>query len=203
MKFFSVVFMEFFYFFFNGAITAGGRALDLLSTYYITPNLKLETNRLVKRLGWKGSIILQIPLVILGVFFRPIAFFFLTWSIIIAASNISGAWFIRHFPGGDVKYAENLKSSAQKAKLWNILLDETPPLVLFFVPSLLVWVWVYLEKGFILDLLVQETFLSYVLIMMGALMLHGIISFIRNFLYIYRLKLERNKDSDQKELSIH
>lgn len=192
--------MDFLYYFLNGAITAFGRSLDLLSTYYITPNLKLETNRLVGRLGWKGSIILQVPVVILGIFFRPIAIFFLAWSIIIAASNISGAWFVRHFPGGDVKYAEFLKSSAQKARVRNILLDEMSPLVLFFIPSLLVWLWVHFEVGYILNLIIQESFLSYILIVTGALMLHGIMSFIRNFLYIYRLK--REKESDEKEHQI-
>lgn len=33
----------------NMIITAIGRSLDLLSTYRVTPSLKLETNRLVAR----------------------------------------------------------------------------------------------------------------------------------------------------------
>ncbi|NVM55119.1 MAG: hypothetical protein HWN66_15545 [Candidatus Helarchaeota archaeon] len=191
--------MTFLYYFFNIAITALGRVLDLLSTYYITPNLKLETNRLVGRLGWKGSILLQIPALILGGLLRPVAIFFLAWSIIIAASNISGAWFVRNFPGGDIKYAELLKRSAQKAKLRNIILDEIPPLILYVVPNSLIWLWIYIEEGYILDLLIQENFLSYILIITGALMLHGIMSFIRNFLYIYRLKREVEKESEDRE----
>ncbi|TFG05328.1 MAG: hypothetical protein EU536_02400 [Promethearchaeota archaeon] len=179
------------YYFLNIGITALGRALDLLSTYYITPSLKLETNRLVSKFGWKGSIVLQIPVLILGAFFRPIAIFFLAWSIIVAASNISGAWFIKHFPGGDVKYAEFLTNSAKKASILNILLDESTPLVLYTLPSVVVWIWIASEIGNIIYLIEQETLVSYVLIITGALIFHGIVSFIRNFLYIIRLRKEK------------
>lgn len=188
--------MDLFYYLFNMGITALGRSLDLLSTYYITPNLKLETNKIVGRFGWKGAILIQIPVVLFGTFFRPIAVFFLAWSIIIAASNISGAWFVRHFPGGDVKYSEFLKNAAKQAKLKNILLDEMPPLILYTIPSLLVWIWAQLEFGFVLYLITEEIFLSYILIITGALMLHGIMGFIRNFLYIYRLRREKSEEEE-------
>lgn len=191
--------MSFEYYLFNIGITALGRALDLLSTYYITPNLELETNKLVGRLGWKGSILLQIPALLLGTFFRPIAIFFFAWSIIVASSNISGAWFVRHFPGGDKKYVEFMKNSAKKAKLRNILLDETPPLVLFVVPNLLFWIWVHFEVENVFFLLVGEDFLSYVLIITGALMFHGVMSFIRNFLYVYKLKRDAEKETGEEE----
>ncbi len=194
--------MVFFYYLFNLGITALGRALDLISTYYITPNLKLETNKIVGRFGWKGAILIQIPVIIFGTFFRPIAIFFLVWSIIIAASNISGAWFIRHFPGGDVKYSEFLKNAAKKAKLRNILLDEITPLILFALPSLLFWIWVQLEGFIILDLILEETFLSYLLIITGALILHGFMSFIRNFLYIYRLRREKEEPEPEESTDL-
>ena len=181
----------------NAGLTAFGRMLDLLSTYYITPNLELETNNLITRLGWKGSILLQIPLIVFGAFFRQIAVFFFAWSVIIASSNISGAWFVRNFPGGDARYAKLLGESAKKAKLGHIILDESPPLILFFVPNLIVWLWVHLEVGNVLDLLIQESFISYVLIITAALMLHGIMSFIRNVLYITGLK--RKKEEKEKE----
>ncbi len=172
-------------------MTTLGRALDLLSTYYITPHLKLETNRLVTKLGWKGSILLQIPLIIFGTFFRPIAVFFLAWSVIIASSNISGAWFVRNMTGGDVTYGELLQESAQKTKLRNLILDEIPPLLLFVVPNSLIWIWVQLEVGDIFYLISQETFMSYILIITGALILHGIMSFLRNFFYVNRLRKRR------------
>ncbi|MFX1357931.1 MAG: hypothetical protein ACFFA8_11705, partial [Promethearchaeota archaeon] len=37
------------------------RFLDMFSTYYISKELQLETNKLARRLGWKGMIIMQIP----------------------------------------------------------------------------------------------------------------------------------------------
>jgi hypothetical protein len=189
------------YFLINIAITILGRSLDLLSTYYITPNLALETNRLVKGLGWKGSILLQIPIVALGAFFRPIAIFFLMWSIIIASSNISGAWFVRNIPGGDAKYAELLAESSKRAKLRHIILDETPPLVLFVLPNMLILVWIQLDIGNILDLVLQETFISYIIIITGAFILHGFMSFIRNVLYISRLRRAEAKTASEEQLA--
>jgi len=152
-------------------------------------------------LGWKGSILLQIPLVVLAAFFRPIAVFFLVWSIILASSNISGAWFVRNIPGGDVKYAELLAESAKKANLKHIILDEAPPLVLYVLPNVLIWVWIRIEIGSLMDLVIQETFLSYIIIITGALILHGIMSFIRNLLYIIRLKREEPEKAQEEQHS--
>lgn len=193
--------MDIVYYFLNILCSGIGRALDLLSTYYITPHLKLETNWLIRRLGWKGSIVLQIPLIVLGTFFREIAIFLLAWSIIIASSNISGAWFVRNLPEGDEKYFELLKSSARRAKYRNIVLDESTPLIIFVIPNILIWIWIQLEVGNIFDLIFQETFVSYILIITGALILHGIMSFIRNILYILRLKREEAQPPEKKEAS--
>ncbi|MHA1131761.1 MAG: hypothetical protein ACTSQI_00140 [Candidatus Helarchaeota archaeon] len=185
----------------NAGITALGRALDLLSTYYITPNLEMETNTLIKKLGYRNSILLQVPLIIFGALLRPIAVFFFAWSVIIASSNISGAWFVRNLPGGDKEYTKLLRQSSKKAKWRNILLDESPPLILYSVPSIFVWVGIHLEIGNVMDLLLEESFLSYVLIITGALMLHGIMGFLRNILYINRLRKERRDDDENEEAS--
>jgi hypothetical protein len=186
--------MDFFYYLLNIGLSLLGRALDLCSTYYITPHLKLETNWLIRKLGWKGSIILQIPLILLGTFFRELAIFTLAWSIIVASSNISGAWFVRNLPEGDEKYFELLRASAQRAKFRNILLDESPPLVLFVIPNVLIWIWIQLEVGNVFDLLFKETFISYILIITAALILHGSMSFIRNLMYVSRLKREKPQE---------
>lgn len=193
--------MDIFYYLLNLGLGSLGRALDLCSTYYITPHLKLETNWLIRRLGWRGSIILQIPLILLGMFFRELAIFTLVWSIIVASSNISGAWFVRNLPEGDERYFELMKASAQRAKLRNILLDESPPLVLFVIPNVIIWIWIHLEVGNTLDLLFQGTFVSYVLIITAAFILHGCMSFIRNVLYISRLKREQAKEPAKIENS--
>ena len=138
---------------------------------------------------------------VLAAFFRPIAVFFLVWSIILASSNISGAWFVRNIPGGDVKYAELLAESAKKANLKHIILDEAPPLVLYVLPNVLIWVWIRIEIGSLMDLVIQETFLSYIIIITGALILHGIMSFIRNLLYIIRLKREEPEKAQEEQHS--
>jgi hypothetical protein len=187
------------YYLINAGITAVGRALDLLSTYYITPNLELETNTLISRLGWKGSVLLQVPLVVFGALIRPAAVFFFAWSIIIAASNISGAWFVRNLPGGDAQYADLLEQSAKKAKLRNIILDESPPLVFYTIPNILVWIAIHLGVGNVIDLLVQETFISYVLVVTGAFMFHGVMGFIRNVLYINKLRKKKPTEAGAEE----
>jgi len=194
--------MDIFYFLLNAVFSILGRALDLLSTYYITPHLKLETNWLIRKLGWKGSIVLQIPLIVLGTVFREFAIFILAWSIIIASSNISGAWFVRNLPEGDAKYFELLRSSALRAKFRNIVLDESPPLILFVIPNVVIWIWVQLEIGNVLDLIFQGSFISYLLIITGALILHGIMSFIRSILYISRLKREESQETENRRASI-
>jgi hypothetical protein len=193
--------MDLFYYLLNIGLSLLGRALDLLSTYYITPHLKLETNWLIRRLGWKGSIILQIPLILLGAFFRELAIFILAWSIIVASSNISGAWFVRNLPEGDEKYFELLKASAMRAKFRYIVLDESPPLVLFVIPNVIIWVWIHLEVGNTFDLLFQGNLISYILIITAALILHGCMSFIRNLLYVSRLRREKSKGPVKNENS--
>jgi hypothetical protein len=193
--------MDIFYYLLNVGLSVLGRALDLLSTYYITPHLKLETNWLIRKLGWKGSLILQIPLIVLGTFSRELAIFILAWSIIIASSNISGAWFVRNLPEGDEKYFELLRSSAIRARFRNIVLDESPPLVLFVIPNVLIWIWIELEIGNVFDLIFQGTFISYILIITGALIFHGVMSFIRNILYVSRLKREEKQRMELNQTS--
>ena len=53
-------------YFLNAIIVIFARSLDIVSTRYVTKELKLETNKLARKIGWKGMILMQIPTVILG-----------------------------------------------------------------------------------------------------------------------------------------
>ena len=78
---------EWYQFIINMIITIIGRMLDILSTRYVTKELKLETNKIARRIGWKGIILLQIPIIILGSLDFYISFFILWWSIFLFANN--------------------------------------------------------------------------------------------------------------------
>ncbi|MHA1248834.1 MAG: hypothetical protein ACTSRP_02465 [Candidatus Helarchaeota archaeon] len=172
----------------NMLITALGRALDLLSTYRVTPKFKLETNRLMSRFGWWGAILVQIPIIILGGFAFQIALFIFTWSIFITANNLSGTWFIKGLKEGENTYSELLKESAKNAKWYNILLDESAPLLLFTIPNIIIWILIIQLEGDILFLFTFDSIYSYILIITGAAILHGIVATCRNFIYIIRLR---------------
>jgi len=46
-------------------VLAVGRSLDLISTWLVTPDLQLESNQLMKKLGWRNSILLNIGVIFL------------------------------------------------------------------------------------------------------------------------------------------
>ena len=70
------------------ALLSLGRAADLLTTWFATPDLAMEGNPLVKKHGWKRSILLNvvlcafIPLYPLGVVVGC------TTSLLVAARNL-------------------------------------------------------------------------------------------------------------------
>ncbi|TFF86978.1 MAG: hypothetical protein EU551_00210 [Promethearchaeota archaeon] len=190
-------------FLFNMLLTALGRSLDLLSTYRVTPKLKLETNRLVSKLGWWGAICLQIPIIIIGGFLFQLSLFIFFWSLLITANNLTGTWFIKGLKDGETTYAELLKESTKKAKWYNILLDESAPFLLFSVPNLVIWILILnFEGNFFFYLLFSDTIYSYILILTGTAILHGIVGTIRNFIYILRFKREIKKE-EKSNLNNH
>ena len=48
----------------NILIVILARSFDILCTRYVTKELKLETNKLARKIGWKHMIPIQIPLLI-------------------------------------------------------------------------------------------------------------------------------------------
>ncbi|GAG91205.1 unnamed protein product, partial [marine sediment metagenome] len=67
----------------NILISLLGRILDLISTRYVSKELKLETNKLARRIGWKGMVLMQIPIIILGSLDFYISFFIFWWSLLL------------------------------------------------------------------------------------------------------------------------
>jgi hypothetical protein len=77
------------------ALAAFGRGMDFLSTWVATPNLLLEGNPLVRRLGWKWSGLLNLAICFLLSFWVVTALVVVTTSLLVAARNFQGAWTIR------------------------------------------------------------------------------------------------------------
>jgi hypothetical protein len=48
---------------FNIIVLSIGRSLDLISTWYCTPNFDIEVNSWMKKVGWRGVILINIALV--------------------------------------------------------------------------------------------------------------------------------------------
>ena len=110
---------QWYQFLINAILTIIGRLLDILSTRYVTKELKLETNRVARRIGWKGMILLQIPIVILGSLDFYISFFVFWWSIFLFANNIEGSWYVKE--AGEEEYQKEIKNRLKKSNTWKIM----------------------------------------------------------------------------------
>ena len=92
---------------------------DVVTTFLITPNLVLEANPIVRKLGWRFA------LLTLGVCFLPYlsvqaAVAGLMISLFVSASNAGKVWMVR--PIGEHVYAALLIDVARKSKLSHALL---------------------------------------------------------------------------------
>lgn len=71
------------------------RSMDFLSTWMATPRLLLEANPIVRRLGWRGSLLLNLATCVgFGAWPLP-AVIISTTSLLVAARNFEWAWLMR------------------------------------------------------------------------------------------------------------
>jgi len=114
---------------------------DVLSTYLVTPTLKLEANPIVRKLRWPFA--LATSLVCFIPFYNTaIAIPFLVVSLMVSASNCSKIWVARAM--GETKYYELMKECAQRSSALSAVLFLLSPcafvlilggLVLLFYPD--------------------------------------------------------------------
>lgn len=71
------------------------RSVDFLSTWIATPNLELEANPIARKLGWRGSIILNLVVCVLFAMWPLPAIIIITASVLVAARNFQSAWLMR------------------------------------------------------------------------------------------------------------
>ena len=71
------------------------RGMDFLSTWIATPNLTLEANPLVRKLGWGGGSVLNVVLCFVFAAWPLPAIVIITSSLLVAARNFQSAWLMR------------------------------------------------------------------------------------------------------------
>ena len=174
--------VEWYQFIINAFIVIIGRLLDILSTRYVTKELKLETNKIARKIGWRGMILLQIPIVILGSLDFYFSFFILWWSIFLFANNIEGSWYIKE--AGEEEYQKEIKTRLEKSKKWKIMFSELSSLLKFTLVGIFIMIF----------LVVIRDLLAIFLIAL-ALIIQGVFGTISSILYLLDLKQDKSEKS--------
>lgn len=86
---------------------------DIISTYLVTPTLKLEANPIVKKLGWRFAY-LTVLICIVPYFHTGAAVMVLVPSLLITSSNISKYWVVKTI--GEEEYLKRQLALVSKSK---------------------------------------------------------------------------------------
>ena len=157
-----------------------GRLLDLLSTRYVSKELKLETNKLARRIGFRGMILMQVPIILLATLDFYFSFFILWWSILLFANNIEGSWYIREI--GEEQYQQEIESQVKKTKSWKIIFSEFSNILKFTLSGIFILVFLFILN----DLLA-------VFIISVALIIEGLLGDISSISYLLDFKKDKSK----------
>jgi hypothetical protein len=115
------------------------RTMDFLSTWIATPNLVLEGNPIVKKLGWKLSIPLNMAICIGFAMWPFVAVIFSTTSVLVAARNFQGAWLMRTL--GEASYREWQVARVREVRLSLYLFCLFAQTILTTAVGLAVFLW--------------------------------------------------------------
>ena len=168
----------------NFFIVLTGRALDMLSTYYVTAKLKLETNKLARKIGWKGMILTQIPIIILGSLDLYLAIFIFLWSLYLCSNNLESSWYVRK--KGEENYYEELRDMLRQTPVKKIVIGEISMILSFSISGLLILILVFIFNDFI-----AAFFISL------AMICHGVLGSYRSLSYL--ISLRKNAINQKKE----
>jgi hypothetical protein len=173
---------EWYQYLLNAFIVIIGRLLDIFSTRYVSKELKLETNKLARRIGWRGMILMQIPIIVLGSLDIYLAIFIFMWSLFLFGNNIMGSWNTKQI--GEEQYYEDLKSRLKKTKTWQIILSEISYIFTFTITGIIIIVFL-----FVFNDIIAIIFISL------ALMCQGLLNTIRSMKYLFDLRKESQKNN--------
>ncbi|MFX1273511.1 MAG: hypothetical protein ACFFBP_21000 [Promethearchaeota archaeon] len=167
----------------NAIIAILGRSLDIISTRYVSKELKLETNKFARRLGWPGAILIQIPLIILGSLDFYLALFLFVWSFYLFANNLEGSWYVKQV--GEEQYKNELKDQLNQSKTLKIILGEISSLLTYTISGILILIFIFVFNDFI-----------GVVFICSALIFQGIVGTIRSIKYLFELKKEKTLEEN-------
>lgn len=156
------------------------RFLDMISTYYVSKELQLETNKLARKLGWKGMILIQIPIIILGSLDFYFALFIFCWSLLLFGNNIQGSWYIKKI--GEDSYQKELSSHLESVKSWKIIISELSYLLTFSFTGLMILLSIFVFNDKIAVFFISLAFIC-----------QGIIGTVRTIRYLFELKKEKKE----------
>ncbi|MFX0023156.1 MAG: hypothetical protein ACFE9S_12590 [Candidatus Hermodarchaeota archaeon] len=165
----------------NVIITIIGRALDILSTRYVTKELKLETNKIARKIGWKGMLLMQIPIIILGSLDFYFSFFIFWWSLFLFANNIEGSWYIKQ--AGEETYQKELKDRLNESKTWKVLFSEFSSFLKFTLAGIFILIFLFVFNDLIAVFLISL-----------ALIIHGIFGSVSSVIYLLDLKKDNSNN---------
>lgn len=77
------------------ALLLFSRSMDIISTRVATPNLVLEANPLVRKLGWRWSIVMNFAFCVALAVSMLSSIIICTLSLLVAARNFQSAWLMR------------------------------------------------------------------------------------------------------------
>ncbi|MFX0000244.1 MAG: hypothetical protein ACFE9Q_11060 [Candidatus Hodarchaeota archaeon] len=165
----------------NAFITIIARTLDMLSTRYVTKELKLETNRIAKRIGWKGMILMQIPIVVLGSLDFYFGFFIFWWSLFLFANNIEGSWYVKE--SGEEQYQKEIKVRLKKSKKWKIIVSEFASILNFTLAGTFIIIFLFVFNDYLAVFLIAL-----------ALIIQGILGTVNSISYLLELKRDKSRE---------
>ena len=171
----------------NAIIAILGRSLDIISTRYVSKELKLETNKFARRFGWPGAILIQIPLIILASLDFYLALFLFIWSFYLFANNLEGSWYVKQV--GEEKYQEELKVHIKKSKMWKIIFGEISSIFTFTLSGILILLFLFIFHD-----LIAVLFICLALICQGGL------STYRSIQYLIYLRKQESRKARSKEV---
>ncbi len=170
----------------NALIVILGRSLDILSTRYVSKELKLETNKLARKIGWKGMLLLQIPIVVLGALDFYLSFFIFFWSLFLFANNMEGSWYVKEV--SEEGYQRELKTHVKNSKIWRIILGELSNVITLTGAGVFILLFLFVFNDLFMVFFVAL-----------ALICKGTVSTIRSILYLFDLKREESKEENQED----
>lgn len=94
---------------------------DIVSTYLVSPELKLEANPIAKKLGWSFALA-SLLVCLIPYYSAPMSIIILVPSLMVSASNTSKIWFARAY--GESEYQELLQRMARRSRLSDSLVPN-------------------------------------------------------------------------------